>query len=789
MPKHQDDDKLHPFGLLMSELKDSSHLRRTQSSNMASGIGDQDQVMDSLLEREATFVNQSGFRMTADQPSFGESLSDDYRKNTHSKQNIHQGSVDAHHLLRREQTVNGFNLGEHIISQKLQNELQHHNLLSHHSSHATGLGIEEIPGFALSQSKNLSLQRSGHPRLEMEQLLELQFPQQRHLELQQQQHLELQQQRHLELQQQRHLEELQQQRQLEELKQQRRLEELQQRRQLEELQQRRHLEELQQRHLEELQQQRHLEELQQLRNIELQQQRHLELQQQQRLLQHQQQQQQQQQQQRLNQMKLLQQEQQQQFLWEQLLQHQISDPVYGRLKADTMRDNPLDQVQLRMRLLHELQQNFQKGQFDPSMEQIIQAKIGQNAHRGQSAALLDLISQAKHRNMLSSEQQLHFQQDPLQGRQVLSLRQQLGLEGERRINGPWSVDEAGQFFRNPADHHHVQSAGLNSSDFYQQHRRLSSPVEQFDPRHWNPAIQEQHQLGFFEPSSTALDRSMNLDNVNACGQGLDFPDQHLYMHSPGQLGSLSSGVSSHSRHVSNEFYASYPGMIEHHSPVNSGLLESNWIEKHIQQLNLKAEQQRKESDINMNAVNSSIWAPTTGDEENSKRAPMDHFHQNLGHKSMQSSEDDYQHLISSSKTQETVWPVSETHSFNHPFSHLPDQEVSEISSFIEGPQNFNNGAKFKHAGNTERLIPRSSSGATMEQSFLSGIVEHPNSISKSAVESELQGLKGNRHGSKGMSWSVSEIKDNLEETENSLDCGEQPSTAHSRQSSLSTSGN
>lgn len=489
-------------------------------------------------------------------------------------------------------------------------------------------------------------------------------------------------------------------------------------------------------------------------------------------------------------MKLLQQQQQQQVLLEQLFQHRMSDPVYGQLKADTMRDNPLDQVKLRMNFLHELQQNFQTMQLDPSMEQIIQAKLGQNAHRGQPATLLDLISPAKHGNMPSSEQKLHFQQGPLQGRQLsLSLRQQLGLEGERRINGPWSVDEAGQFFRNPAGHHHVQSAGLNSSDFYQQQRRLSSPEEQFDPRHWNPAIQEQHKLGFFEPSSTALDRSMNLDNVDACGQVLDFPDQHLYMHSSGELGSLSSGVSSHSHQVSNEFYASYPDMIEHHSPGNSGLLESNWIEKHIQQLNLKAEQHRKESEINMNAVDS-MWTSARGDEENSKRALMDRFHQNLGHKSMQSSEFDYQHLISSSKTQETVWPVNETHSLNLPFGHLPDQEVSESSSFMEGPQNSNTGAKFKHAGNSERLILRSSSGAPMEQSFLSGIVEHPNSISKLAVESELQGLKGKRHGSKGMSWSVSEIKDNLvEETENSLDCREQCSTAHSRQSSLSTSGN
>ncbi|KAJ4729497.1 GYF domain-containing protein [Melia azedarach] len=814
IPRHLEDDKLHPFGLLMSELRDSSHLRRTQSSNMAPGIGDQCHFTDSLLEREAAFVNQSAFSTMADQSSLGEKWSDDCRRNRFSKPNIRQDSIDADHLFCREQELKDFDLGEHLISQRLQNErLQQQSHLSHHFSHATGLEIEQNPGFALSQSKNLYLQQSGHPRTDMEQLLELQLQQQRHLELQQQRQLEelqqqrqleeLQQQRQLEeLQQQRHLEELQQQRHLEELQQQRHLEELQQQRHLEELQQQRHLELQQQRHLElqqqrhlELQQQRHLE-LQQQRHLELQQQRHLELQQQHRLLQ----QQQQQQQIRLNQIKLLQQQQQQQLLTEQMLQHQMSDPGYGHLKVDPMRENVIDQVQLRMHLLHELQQNSQTRQLDPSVEQIIQTKIGQSALRGQPAAFLDVISQAQHENMLSSEQQFHFQQEPLQARQLsMALSRHFRTEKERCAGGPWSVDEAGQFVRTLAGHQQAHSAGFNASDFHQQQQRLSSHEEQFSHLNWNRAIQGQHQRGFYEPTSMALDRSMSLspavapgmdlDNMNFHAQGLDFSDQHHYGHSTGQPGSFPSGISSSSSlQVSEELYASNPDVIERPPSGNNALLENSRIQRQMQQLNLKAEQQRRESEINMTSLDSSIWASTGGDEENAKQAMVDLLRQNLGHRSMHSSSVDYQHCIPSSKTQETIWPIADTHSSNLPFDHLPDQEVIAMG----GPQNSNTSSQFKHSGNNERLILRSSSGAAIEHSFLSGNIECSNSINKSAMDkelSELQVPQEKRHGSRVMSRSVSEIRNNLvEQAEKSLDYRELPINAHGRHNSLSAAG-
>ncbi|KAL5864527.1 hypothetical protein ACOSQ3_002041 [Xanthoceras sorbifolium] len=767
MSRHQEDDKLHPFGLLMSELRDSSLLRRPQSSNMTSSIGDQGQYMDSLLEKDATFVNHSSLGTMVGQPSFAEACFEDQRTNTVLKPNIPRGSSDAHHLFQREQELNAFDLGEHLMSQKLQKEqLQPKNLLSLHPfSHTTELGIEQIPGFALSQSKNMNMQQSvHHPIADMEQLLELQFQEQRNLELQQQRHLEIQQQRHLEIQQQRQ-HELQQQRLLE----------LQQQRYLE-LQQQRHLELQQQRRLE-LQQQRNLE-LQQQRHLELQQQRHLELQQQHRLLQ----------------------QQQQQLLLEQLLQHQMSESGYGKLKVDPMRENLLDPVQLRMHILHELQQNSHTRHIDPSLEQIIQAKIGQSALQGQPADLLDLMSQVKHGNMLPSEQQLHFQQESLQAQQLsMGLRQQFGMEGERHIPGPWTIDEAGQFARNPSGQHQAHSAGFGVSDLYQQQQRHSQHEEQFGRHNWNHALQERHQRGFYEPSSMTLDRSMshpsavnpgmNLENINAHAQGPDFPERHLYMHSSSQLGSFSSSIPSHSQQVSDEFFASHPDMTESHSYGSNGMLENSWIERQMQQLNLKAERQRQESEVNMTYADSSMWASAGGDDEHPKRLLMD-LRQNLGIKSMQSSEVDYQHHTSSSKTRESFWPISEPQNSNLSFNHLPDQEVGVNSSFMEGRQNSNSSAQFKHSGNT--LLLRSNSGASIEQSFLSGTIEHSSSIGKSATDKELsehEGPKVKRHGSKGTSRSVSEIKDDLvEQAENALDGGELPLHAHSRHSSLSTAG-
>ncbi|XWS32614.1 hypothetical protein CRYUN_Cryun22dG0005200 [Craigia yunnanensis] len=737
VPSHRDDE-LHPFGLLMSELRSKSHLKHSQSPNMASGIGDREQFLDPLLDRESNFTGQSVVGTVAEQTSFPEAWPDDYRRNALSNPNIHLGSTGARPSSYREQEYKGFDRVQHLMPQKLPNEpLQEPNHFSHSFPHSAGFGVEQIQGFDLMQSKNLNHQQSiHHSAPHMEHLLELQFQQQQQLELQQQQR----------------------QRQLE-------------------LQQRQRQFELQQR--------------QQLRHHQM------------KLLQQQQQ--------------LLQQQhsQAQQSLLDQLLQHQMSDPGYGQCKFDAARDNLIDQVQLRRHLRSELQQDSHASRhLDPSLEQIIQAKINQSALQGQQADFLDFMSQAKYGNMLPSEHQLRLQQEQLQVQQLsMALRQQLGMEGDRRIAGSWSVDEVGQFVRNPSSHHQGQSVGLNASDLY--HQRHSSLEEQFSNLKRNHALQEQQPQGIFGPSPAAFGWSTlaaiapgkKVDNINS----LDLAE-HLYMHSNNQVDPFSSGNHSRSQQISSDVYASHPDAIESYHSRKNRQIEHSWTENQIQQLHLEAELQRRESE-----ADSSAWAAVGGVHENSKKALMDLLHQKLGIQSTESSEVDYQHPTSSSRGQETFWPVSEPQTSNFPFNHFPNREVHVNNSIMEGPQNSNSSALLQdhlfgvavgdcdnHMVNCERSPLKVSSGSfAEEQSFLLGIEDPSRSsyadaslMGKSAVYKELvelEGKKEKKSGLKGMitrSGSVSGSEDNmLEQVETALHCDELQSSIHSRHNSLSTGGN
>ncbi|KAJ7971735.1 GYF domain protein [Quillaja saponaria] len=195
-------DKLHPFGLLMSELRDSSHLRRAQSSNMSSIMGDQRQFLDPFLERDTSIANRSSFGAIVDQP-YRDTRADDYGTNGIFNHNVRVGSLDDHHLSHMDKKINNFDMVENLMSQKLLNEqLQLQNNLSpDFPAHLTASGFEQFPG-SLLQKMNPNIQQfvqnSGS---DFEHLLELQIQRQRHIELQQQhQHLQHQ----LKLQQQQH---------------------------------------------------------------------------------------------------------------------------------------------------------------------------------------------------------------------------------------------------------------------------------------------------------------------------------------------------------------------------------------------------------------------------------------------------------------------------------------------------------------------------------------------------------------------------------------------------------
>lgn len=525
----------------------------------------------------------------------------------------------------------------------------------------------------------------------------------------------------------------------------------------------------------------------------------------------------QQQQVHLHEMKLRQQQQQQSQI-QQFLHHQISQPGYGQSKVDPLRDNPFDQIQMRKHLLHELQLNSHSSRhLDPMLERIIQVKVGQNAVQGRQADILDLMLQPKHGITIALEQQLRLQQEQAQVQQLdMTLRQQLGLGGERHNGGPWSVDEAGQFFKNPASHQQAVSARFNAPDFCLQQNRLTSHEEQL---RWNRALPEQIQQGVYDPSSMSFGRSMplpasapgmNLDSVNTSSHGLDLQERRLYRHSDDQLDSFSSCFPSHSQNASDEYYASHLDAIQSRSSGNNGQVENSWIEAQKQQLHLEALRQRMEVEVNVSSVDSNVWA-SAGGEENSRRGLMD-LHQKMVLPSAQSSEIDYRHSVLPSRSQETFLLNSESNYSNFPFNLPPDQQLFLNDSFKERPRDSNSSAflqdhfvgvavneqKFNNLGKSESSPFGSNSG---DQSFLLGTkdtshVGYVNNslIGKSATDKDLLELEGNmgkRHGSKGMistSSSVSEITENLsEKTEKALG-RELPFNAHSRHSSLSSAG-
>ncbi|XP_068334646.1 protein ESSENTIAL FOR POTEXVIRUS ACCUMULATION 1-like isoform X1 [Pyrus communis] len=591
----QQDDKLHPFGLLMSELRGNSRLRPAQSSHASFGIDDQVHFRDAFFEEGAIIANQNSLGAMIDRPCFVETRPDNYIKNN---TNVSMGSIDPHHLSHMGQQNSGLDPAEHIMSQQLLKErFQQLNHLSPLTvAHSAGTGVDRFPGFVFSDSKNPNIQPSfHHPVADMEHIFEMQRQQQRQLELRQQQHqLELQ----------------QQQRQLELQQQQRQLEIQEHQRQLE----------LQRQHQLELHHQRQLELQQQQRQLELQQQRHL----QEQLHQHQ--------------MKLQQQQrsQAQHVLLEQFLHQQISDSGYGQWKADATRGNPFDQLHSRKHLLDDLHQMSHSSRHDPLLEHIIQENIG----RSGQTDFFDLISQAKQGNMHISD---------LQAKQLsAALREQLQMEGERRVGGPRFVDEASQVVRNPVGHHQAHMVGFSSSENYQQQQRFPTHEQKLSHLNWNHATREQPQGGFYEPNSVEFERSsvpagshaMNLDILSARGLGLD------------------------------EFYSSHPVGLEHLPFGNNGHLEDSSIES----LHCHAEQTR-DSEATMAFADSDIWASSDGDKEHSKQFLMD-LHQKFS-QSIQLSEVDYQHHLSSSG--------SRGESVHHPFNLLPDQPVGMNNSFTEGP--------------------------------------------------------------------------------------------------------
>ncbi|KAL5827156.1 hypothetical protein ACOSQ3_018990 [Xanthoceras sorbifolium] len=682
----KNENKLHPFGLLWSELE-GTHTRPT---NMPSSMG------------------RPPFNSMADPALAAETWPDGHRKSSLSEPNVYQDAMAAHHMRRMEQESNHFDLAEQLLSKQLQQQqLQQRNMFSH--ARLNDSVLEQVPNQNLFHHQQLA----NHPP-DLEHILTLHLQQQQQLQLQQQQ----------------------------------------------------------------LQQQQ-------------------QFQQQQKLMQERQQ----------SQARLL--------LLEQLLHNQMTDPGLGQSHIDPIRaNNVLDQALLEQRLLHELQQRSHHlpKHFVPSLDQLIQMKLGQAPQQEHQRDLFELMSRSQHGQMQALEHQMLLQEQ-MRARQLsMGLRQRSNVQEERHLDSLWPADESNQFLRTLAGAH---SSGFSPLDIYQQQQRPPHE-EQLGHLERNLSVQEQLRQGMFEPRSLPFERSMslpvgapgmNLDAVNAMAHphGLDVQELNTHMQPGGQVGSFSSGIHSHNLHhplVPNQFNVSHSDAIEGRWSEGNGQLANEWVESRIQQSHINAERQRREPEVTMTSDDPSLWMSDGSHDDKSRRLLMELLHQKSGHHPSESLDMNVNGVSFGRRSPSGVY--SGSNSSDHPFSILPDREAGLSSSFRVGsygsnssePPQFYVADKQASLEINEKLQLRSESGVLPEgELFFSGINDSArtiytdsNMIGQSSLTKEFLEMEGRKHGSKSEDMtkgSVFEVHDGTAKLAGlaTLDRVEIPSNAFRRHTS------
>ncbi|KAM7468791.1 hypothetical protein LguiB_016353 [Lonicera macranthoides] len=183
---NQKEDKLHPFGLLWSELE-GTHSRNDQSSHMPLSGGAQDQFINPVTGRV------SPFNAMADSTHGADTWPDVYsRKNTLPDPNLYQEAINARQLSRMDQKSNCFDLADKLLAQQQlqQQHLQQHQLLSSHAQMN-----ESVVDQVLNRNTVHHQQLAPQAGQDLEHYVALQLQQQRQLQLQQ--HHQLQQQQQL----------------------------------------------------------------------------------------------------------------------------------------------------------------------------------------------------------------------------------------------------------------------------------------------------------------------------------------------------------------------------------------------------------------------------------------------------------------------------------------------------------------------------------------------------------------------------------------------------------------
>ncbi|XVF44293.1 hypothetical protein PTKIN_Ptkin02bG0108900 [Pterospermum kingtungense] len=155
---NQNDNKMHRFGLLWSELG-GAQSRNSQPSNVLSGLG-----------------RAASFGPVTDPAVSGEAWSDVYRKSVLPDRNLFQDALSAQCMSNVEQETSHFDLAQQLLSQQVRKQqFQQLNLLSCHERTNESV-LEHLP----SENQNLVYQRqfSNHSEPDMAHLFTLEMQQQ-----------------------------------------------------------------------------------------------------------------------------------------------------------------------------------------------------------------------------------------------------------------------------------------------------------------------------------------------------------------------------------------------------------------------------------------------------------------------------------------------------------------------------------------------------------------------------------------------------------------------------------
>jgi PERQ amino acid-rich with GYF domain-containing protein len=430
----------------------------------------------------------------------------------------------------------------------------------------------------------------------------------------------------------------------------------------------------------------------------------------------------------------LQQEQHQRQLQQQrqaqLLQQQLQGSNFGPT-------NMVDQVLLREHVLNELHQqpHHLQRQHDAAIEQLIQAKFGHGLHREHHNDMLDVLSRPNQRQMLPLEQQIllglqHEQQ--LQSQQLANaLRQHSGREEERHLSGVWPMDDPAQFIRSgtsPNQRHGRFDLleNLQRSSSFDHHEHLDRSLSLHECLHrGGQGIRSLERSGSLPGGGPGP----NPDVINALARhhGLGQLETHGDIYPLGQMPMLPSGVHPQQHRLQEQLPGSHIGRLERHWSDANGQLQNSLMESsRINQLQIEAEKQRRNVEMNLAVDNPHAWAALMNKERNAEQDLSDMIHKKLVLQSQQSlGFPDVPVPASFGRKDHFAQPVAE-----NPLRSVDmlsfEESLAERSLYAKSGQlaqegSANLGTLPNSIENTGKFNLRSGSGSMLEQKHFLGI--------------------------------------------------------------------